>query len=223
MGIALAALVAMGGCDLQKDPDLDRGRELFLSRCGTCHTMAQAGSTAEQGPNLDAAFATARSRGKDAATIEGVVQSQIENPRPAEESQTNLYMPANLVTGTDAENVAAYVAKYAGVPGVEPPTALGGPGGQVFSDNGCAACHTLGAAGSTGNVGPDLDENLPGQSAAEIEESVVDPSAQLVEGFSDVMPKTYEQTIAPEDLDLLVEFLVNCSGDSFEKNKADCT
>ena len=36
-------------------------------------------------------------------------------------------------------------------------------GKAVFAANGCASCHTLAAAGATGNVGPNLDQAKPGQ------------------------------------------------------------
>jgi mono/diheme cytochrome c family protein len=217
-GLALVAAVAFAGCDLQEDADLERGRELFIAKCGTCHTLAEAATTAEIGPNLDSAFQAARANGNDADTIEGVVQSQIENPRPASPDQTNLYMPPELVTGQDAENVAAYVASVAGIPGIKPPTAPGGPGGQVFAQNGCGSCHTLEAAGATGTVGPNLDQELPGQSAKEIEESITDPNAKIVSGFPpDTMPQTYGTTIVPDDLKLLVDFLMTCSGDPQNK------
>lgn len=213
-GLALVAVAALAGCDVQEDADLDRGRELFSAKCGTCHALAEAGTTAEIGPDLDAAFAAARAEGNDADTIEGVVQSQIENPRPADPDQTNIYMPANLVTGQDAEDVAAYVGSVAGIPGIEPPQAPGGPGGQVFANNGCGSCHTLEAAGASGTIGPDLDAELPGQSAAEIEESVVDPDAQITQGFSGgVMPPNYGAEITPEDIRALVDFLMTCAGD----------
>ena len=78
-------------------------------------------------------------------------------------------MPANIVTGQDLEDVAAYVGLYAGVPGAAPPQVPGGPGAQVFANNGCGGCHTLAAAKAGGVTGPDLDEVLPGQSAAMIE------------------------------------------------------
>jgi cytochrome c2 len=221
LGLALAAVVGVAGCDLQEDADLERGRDLFVAKCGTCHTLAEAATTAEVGPNLDAAFATARAQGNDQDTIEGVVQSQIENPRPASPEQTNVYMPPELVSGQDAENVAAYVASVAGVPGIEPPQAPGGPGGQVFANNGCGSCHTLEAAGSTGTVGPNLDEELPGQDSKQVEESIVDPNAEIVQGFPpDTMPSTYETSIPPDDLKLLVDFLVTCAGDPESK---DCS
>ncbi len=34
-------------------------------------------------------------------------------------------------------------------------------GAEVFASAGCGSCHTLAAAGSTGNVGPNLDESKP--------------------------------------------------------------
>jgi cytochrome c2 len=205
-GLALVAVAAFAGCDVSEDADLERGRDLFSAKCGTCHTLTEAGTTAEIGPDLDAAFAAARAEGNDADTIEGVVQSQIENPRPADPDQTNIYMPANLVTGQDAEDVAAYVASVAGVPGIKAPE------GELF--NQCASCHTLEAAGATGTVGPDLDQVIPGQSAKQIEESIVDPDAVITSGFqAGVMPTTFGTTITPENMMRLVDFLKTCAGD----------
>jgi mono/diheme cytochrome c family protein len=210
---AVAAVAIASGCDAQEDANLDDGRALFTDKCGTCHALDEAATTADVGPDLDAAFANAREAGMDEDTIEGVVQSQIANPREADPDATNVYMPANLVTGQDAEDVAAYVASVAGVPGIEPPEAPGGPGGQVFANNGCGSCHTLSAAESTGTVGPDLDEVIPGQSAARVEESIVDPEAEPAQGFpTGVMPEDYEEQIPEEDLKLLVDFLIENAG-----------
>jgi mono/diheme cytochrome c family protein len=214
--LSSAALLTGGvvaGCDLQEDADLDRGRELFTARCGTCHVLAEAGTTATIGPDLDAAFAEARARGMDSDTIEGVVESQIANPRPASPQNPSVYMPADLVTGSDAEAVATYVGSVAGVPGIMPPQVPGPPGAQVFADNGCGGCHTLEAAGTGGTLGPDLDDALPGMSASQIEQSIVDPSARIAQGFTDAMPKDYETTIPGEDLTALVRYLMQCAGE----------
>jgi mono/diheme cytochrome c family protein len=213
IAVALTGLVMLSGCDLQEDADLDRGRELFTARCGTCHTLAEAGTTATIGPDLDAAFAEARARGMDSDTIEGVVESQIANPRPASPQNPSVYMPADLVTGSDAEAVATYVGSVAGVPGIMPPQVPGPPGAQVFADNGCGGCHTLEAAGTGGTLGPDLDDALPGMSASQIEQSIVDPSARIAQGFTDAMPKDYETTIPGEDLTALVRYLMQCAGE----------
>lgn len=208
--LVLAALAAVAlpasGCGTS-NADEERGRILFKQKCGTCHTMAQAGTTATAGPDLDDAFGPARASGQGESTIEGVVASQIENPRPSTDNPA-VSMPPNIVTGQDAEDVAAYVARYAGVPGAAPPTVPGGPGAQVFANTGCGTCHTLAAANSGGTTGPDLDEVLPGQTAAMIHESIVDPGKVLAKGYPDVMPKIYETTLSPKELEDLVAFLV---------------
>jgi mono/diheme cytochrome c family protein len=212
MVAAAAAIAVLAGCDSSENADLENGRQLFTEKCGTCHQLAESGGGTDVGPDLDAAFADARAQGMDQDTIEGVVESQIENPRVVDESDPS-YMPAEIVTGDDARDVAAYVASVAGVPGIAPPTAPGGEGGQVFANYGCAACHTMAAAESTGNVGPNLDDDLPGQSAEEIRTSIVDPDAEIVQGFSaGIMPNDYEATIPAPELDLLVKFLETCSG-----------
>lgn len=199
------ALVA-AGCGTST-ADEERGRALFLERCAACHTMAQAGSTAQTGPDLDDAFAAARASGQTDSTIEGIVKPQVENPRPSTDNPA-VSMPANIVTGQDLDDVAAYVGRWAGVPGAAPPRVQGGPGAQVFASKGCAACHTLAAAKAGGTVGPDLDQLLGGQTAAMIHESIVDPNAVITKGFpANVMPTTYESTISPEELDQLVKFL----------------
>src|SRR5688572_17932124 len=81
--LAAAALAVLPGCDLQEDSDTGRGEQLFIQKCGTCHALTAAGTSATVGPDLDLAFKAARSAGMDQDTIEGVVESQIENPRPA--------------------------------------------------------------------------------------------------------------------------------------------
>ena len=78
-------------------------------------------------------------------------------------------------------------------------------------------CHTLAAANAGGTTGPDFDEVLPGQSEAEIEESIVDPEAKIAEGYpSGVMPQTFGETIKPEELKELVKFLSENAGKSKE-------
>src|SRR4249919_3511053 len=162
--LALAALVgvviAASGCGTT-DADTVRGRFLFKQKCGTCHTLAQAGSTGQQGPDLDDAFAAAREIGQNSDTVEGIIKAQVENPRP-ENGNPAVSMPAEIVTGQDLDDVAAYLGMYAGVPGAAPPKVPGGPGAQVFANNGCGGCHTFAAANAGGTVGPNLDEVLPG-------------------------------------------------------------
>jgi mono/diheme cytochrome c family protein len=212
---SISAVLAIAGCDSVENADTERGRQLFLDNCARCHSLAAAPAQATIGPDLDAAFAEARAQGSDNDTVEGVVSAQIENPRPASPDDASVYMPADLVTGDDARDVAAYVGQVAGVPGIEPPQAAGGEGGQIFTNNGCGSCHTLAIAESTGAVGPNLDDVLPGQPTSMIQQSIEDPNAQISQGFQDgIMPQDYADTIPPEDLKFLVKWLSQNAGQS---------
>lgn len=207
MALAVAGALVLAGCDLNENADLENGRALFSDNCARCHTLEQAGSTADIGPNLDNAFLAARESGMDQDTFEGVVEYQISDPRPADPEDVDVYMPRDLVEGQDKTDVAAYVASVAGT-GQKPPKAPGGPGGQIFYANGCQSCHTLAAAKATGVTGPNLDDNLPGMSKAEIEKSITDPDATIVKGYdSGVMPSDFGTSIDSADLKVLVDFL----------------
>jgi mono/diheme cytochrome c family protein len=210
--LVLAALAAVAlpasGCGTSND-DIARGRVLFIQKCGVCHTLAEAGTTAQVGPNLDDAFAAAREAGEGGDTVEGIVKAQVGYPRPSN-SDPAVSMPANVVTGQDLEDVAAYVGTYAGVPGAAPPKVPGGPGAQVFANNGCGGCHTLAAAKSGGVTGPNLNEVLPGQSAAMVEDSIVDPNANIAKGYPpNVMPQNFKTIIKSNEIEQLVEYLIS--------------
>lgn len=211
----LIALAVLGGLALlasgcgTSSADVARGRVLFIQKCGVCHTMAEAGTTAQIGPNLDDAFAAARAAGEGGSTVEGVVKAQVENPRPSTQNPA-VSMPANVVSDQDLDDVAAYVGAYAGVPGAAPPTVAGGPGTQVFASKGCGGCHTLAAAKAGGSVGPNLDEVLPGQSAAMVERSIVDPNAKVATGYpANVMPSNFGEMLSPQELNDLVRYLLD--------------
>jgi mono/diheme cytochrome c family protein len=206
---AAGTVIALTGCDLGPKPDLARGQQLFTQKCGTCHALTAAGTSATVGPNLDFAFKQARAEGQDSDTFEGVVKAQVENPRPATPEQTSVYMPADLVTGDDLNDVAAYVASVAGVPGIKPPVFAP----PMFFASNCGGCHTLSAAGTTGTVGPDLDQALQGQSAQQISQSISDPNAVITPGYQpNVMPSTFGQTLTPQQLQQLVAYLQQSTG-----------
>jgi mono/diheme cytochrome c family protein len=184
IAVAGAALIAAAtGCGtvgrVEESVDVSRGKELFVNgaegkqSCGSCHTLADAGTQGRVGPNLDEAFRYARSgddeQGFKETTIRDVVRGQIAYPveNPPTEGPG---MPANLVTGDDADAVASYVASVAGLPvqgGGGTTTGGGGQAGgstdgaEIFASVGCGSCHTLDAAGSGGTVGPNLDDAKP--------------------------------------------------------------
>ena len=170
LGVAVglgAALLAAGcgtGGPAKGASDLANGQKLFTgaATCSACHTLAAAGSTGTIGPNLDDAFRGAREQGLSQSTIENVVLDQIRLGSGAVTGGTP--MPANLVHGQDAQDVAAYVASVAGTGSATttPPSQLGNDGKTIFKAD-CSSCHTLKAAGSTGTVGPNLDQLKPAQ------------------------------------------------------------
>ena len=156
-GFLLAAALTAAGCGtggISKGGDTSRGKQLFTEKCGSCHVLADAGTRGTIGPNLDEAFKYDREQGFKDSTIQQVVRQQI--------ALAVLPMPPNLVTGDDADAVAAYVARVAGKPvegGGGKVTATEGK--EIFAQAGCGSCHTLKDAGSTGTIGPNLDEAKP--------------------------------------------------------------
>jgi mono/diheme cytochrome c family protein len=158
-----------------KNGDPSHGKQLFVAKCASCHTLADAHTSGTVGPNLDDAFSSDKQQGFAIQSMEDLVRGQIAYPEPP--------MPANLVNGQDANDVATYVAKCSGNPScgvtasraaaptttptsTSTTTTTASPnaaGKQVFTTAGCAGCHTLKDAGATGTVGPNLDQLKPSE------------------------------------------------------------
>ena len=140
------AVIALTGCELKDDgDDLVNGKTMFVENCSQCHTLARAGARGVVGPNLDAAWQRAEHDGFGRSTFKGIVHRQIEEPnrRPQVDPTTGKVMaamPANVVKGEDAQDVAAYVAFAAAKPGEDTgrlATAGGGkPEGTAKAQNG---------------------------------------------------------------------------------------
>jgi mono/diheme cytochrome c family protein len=100
----VAQETATGGAPLSPEQDQplspaeEHGRDLFIERCGSCHTLDAAGTVGEIGPNLG-----------DISVTEADVQRAIMIG-----GRGSGNMPRNLVTGKDAQDVAAFVAANAG-------------------------------------------------------------------------------------------------------------
>jgi mono/diheme cytochrome c family protein len=170
------------------------GRALFGEHCAVCHTMAAANAIGKVGPNLDLIHPP------KALVLHTIANGCIPNASVKTENEACLgqgVMPAQVVTGQDAQDVAAFVAEAARKHEVAPPvsasagggssggtsTSSGGSSGGTSTSGGgsssggasaatlkagmavfestCASCHTLAAAGSTGTVGPNLDQLKP--------------------------------------------------------------
>jgi mono/diheme cytochrome c family protein len=210
MAVAAVAL-SLAACGRDEN-DLSNGKALFTERCGSCHILGRAGTQGRTGPDLDAAFRTALGDGMNRDTVQGIVHDQILNPRK------NSAMPAELVTGEDAEDVAAYVG-YAAARAGEDEGALAQAGlagattgEQIFTAAGCGACHTLAKANATGTVGPSLEDlaAAAGDGSPEdyVSESVLDPDAEVAEGFQPGVMPSYEGRLTDEQIQALVEYLL---------------
>lgn len=215
-----AALIALplGACG-RGDPDLENGKAAFVEKCGSCHTLGRAGTAGTQGPNLDKAFQTALADGMDRDTVQGIVHHQILYPR------SDSQMPAKLVKGEDAKDVAAYVGASAARTGddtgrlASAGLAQAKTGDQIFTAAGCAGCHKFGPAGSNGTIGPSLDELKteagrmePGKSAEEyIRESLENPNAFIVKGFGPSMP-SFKGRLTDAQIKALIDYLLQTGG-----------
>ena len=158
----MAAALLLAGCgtggaaNAGAPPDLQNGETLFKGSgtCGSCHTLAAAGTAGTIGPNLDNAFAGDVAEGYPQSSIENVVLDQIrlgsgqvdaqytsskyfiEHCLPPHSNSPKCYtqpMPADLVKGQDAIDVAAYVASVAGQGGY---TTSGGFAGVARNERG---------------------------------------------------------------------------------------
>ncbi|HEY7346012.1 MAG TPA: c-type cytochrome [Gaiella sp.] len=179
--LAVVAALGLAACGdtvgyTQPAGDKIRGKELFTKGCGSCHTLADAGTTGKIGPDLDYAFVQSPIDGLGEDTILQVVRAQIAYPVTTPSTGAP-GMPANIFEGQDADDVATYVASVAGLDAegnpIDPanppkPTPPGGgtDGKAIFASAGCSGCHTLAAAGASGTVGPNLDEAKPSKELA---------------------------------------------------------
>jgi mono/diheme cytochrome c family protein len=115
-----AAALALAGCGeegievAKSNPDYE-GAALFVEHCSGCHTFSAAGTEGsatdvssrenKDGPNFD----------QRKETEEDVIYA-IENG-----GFSSGPMPQNIVTGEDAQKIAAFIAKYSGPGAPKPP------------------------------------------------------------------------------------------------------
>jgi mono/diheme cytochrome c family protein len=84
----------------------EEGKELFQINCGSCHTLASAGTDGVVGPNLDDLLAPPGAPPEPSA-IKPRVLNAIENGIQGR-------MPADILSGEQAERVADFVSQTAG-------------------------------------------------------------------------------------------------------------
>src|SRR3954468_13931780 len=126
------------------------GKQKFVQKCDSCHTLARAGTKGTVGPNLDAAFRQALIDGERRTTVRGIVHEQILYPANLKNHSTGTQMPPKLVDGQDAEDVAAYVATV---------VARGGEDAGLLKDAVKAAGGGEAAVAKNGTLEIDADPN----------------------------------------------------------------
>jgi mono/diheme cytochrome c family protein len=126
LAVALGAVAALASaCGSEGVQVNDRGAHLFAERCAGCHTLSAAGthgSVGERisGPNLDY-------RKETKTTVLYAIRNG---------GFSGAIMPQNVAVGKDADDVAAFVAKYAGTKAKSPPAPNPGATGQSGSTGG---------------------------------------------------------------------------------------
>jgi cytochrome c oxidase subunit 2 len=123
---------------------------------------------------------------------------------PRGEFQRRLGELRDSVAGNGAQTASATTVEQ----GASAPAAAGGRALFASAETRCGACHTLRAAGTRATIGPNLDVALRGASKAEIRAAIVDPDAQVADGYSrGIMPPNYGETLPPADLDAVAAYL----------------
>jgi mono/diheme cytochrome c family protein len=109
--VLVAAAAIVSACGSEGVQVSDRGAELFSQRCAGCHTLAAAGTHGSVGERISGPNLNYRKESKD------TVLYAIRNG-----GFSGAIMPQNIVVGQDAEDVAAFVARYAGTKAKSPPS-----------------------------------------------------------------------------------------------------
>jgi hypothetical protein len=118
-GIAVPAIILIGNHDnasaqvagIKLTAGEKAGRELFGEHCAVCHTLGAAAAIGKTGPNLD------QIKPPYSLVMHTLQNGCLQNPGAAASQQTCLgygNMPADIVEGRQAQEVASFVSKVAG-------------------------------------------------------------------------------------------------------------
>lgn len=197
-----AAALASAGCGAttvdRSDADPVAGQELFVQKCGGCHTLAAAGTQGQTGPNLDDGFGFPREQGFAESTFFEVTLEKMEKPGYGSVMPDfdNPDDPANFLEERDLVSIADFVASNAGT-GAEAPEASADDPESLFATS-CGSCHVFSPAGTSGTTGPSLDDTALG---------VEEVARQIAEGGGGMPP--FEGQLTDEQIQALAEYITS--------------
>lgn len=204
-----AAALALTGCAGEttesSGASLDVGKQLFSQKCGACHVMQAANTQGRIGPNLDDAFGHARSQDFEESTFFEVVLGQMEIQIPPmpdfDEEGTKDYIPEE-----DRIAIAAFVSQCTWLKADDIPAGCGAgdsesTDGETIFNQSCASCHALEAAGSTGTIGPNLDDS----------DIALEAAIEQIRNGGGAMP-AFEGQLTDEQIDAVAQYVVENRG-----------
>jgi putative heme-binding domain-containing protein len=165
--------------------DVAAGAKTFHSHCSPCHGFDGEGG---RGPNLASGHFY---RGSSDANLLRNISNGIDGTE----------MPGLFYSPDRVWQVIAYIRSLNAISQAKPPGDAA-HGGELFREKGCNRCHRVGGEG--GRMGPDLTYIGQVRSAANLRQSIVDPSAVVGErywvvSFRDASGKRYEGFLMDED------------------------
>jgi cytochrome c oxidase cbb3-type subunit 3 len=147
---------------------LDQGKAVFRSNCAFCHGLTAQGG---RGPNL---ISSSLLHGAPDDAIKLIITRGVPGTT----------MPAFEFQKDDLDNLIQFLHSLSGSHAATKVPGDTVAGQLVYSRNGCSNCHRIGKAGSI--YGPELTRIGAGRSLDYIRESIVDPSADIADGFGGV-------------------------------------
>ena len=214
VAVAGAAVAIVAPSALASAKPANPGLTVFQTAgCGACHTLVAGGGKGTVGPNLDKAKPSAALVTARVTAGKGVMPSFKGKLLPAQIQAVAAFVAANAgkkgavapATTTKSTTTTTKSTTTSGSSSSAPSTpasnaVTGDPvaGKAVFAAQGCGVCHTLSAAGTAGQVGPNLDLAKPSIS---IIKTIV-PAGATAGG--NVMPQF---SLSATDLDNLAAFV----------------
>jgi mono/diheme cytochrome c family protein len=218
---AVSAPAGGAGAESGAAPDVAQlvaqGKELFV-QCEACHGAADGAGPALTGMGARAATRVA------GLSAEAYLRQSIVQPSAYVVEGFPDIMPKNYgeqFSEAELQALVAYILTETGGAEAAPAEETGGEaeaemaadpanGEKLFASN-CGGCH--GAADGAGpaltGMGERAASRVEGLSAEEyLHQSIVEPGAYVVEGFSNIMPATYGEKFSEQELNDIVAYIL---------------